>query len=142
MIIEVRIGKNKYKLKVGLLISGNLGLDILASLENCIQIEFVMTDSKSIEIKKLCDNKRIKVFTFDLINDITEGIIKELGDIHYIVHLAAEIDERDKPDNMLKNLNMTVPLLNYLFENLDHIIYLSTLEVYANTNIPIIADVL
>ena len=72
--------------------------------------------SKPDEIKKFLDNH---------------------GPIGTLVHLAAEIDERDKPDNMLKNLNMTVPLLNYLFENLEHIIYLSTLEVYANTNIPI-----
>jgi nucleoside-diphosphate-sugar epimerase len=59
------------------------------------------------------------------------------GPIGTLVHLAAEIEDRDKPDNMLKNLNMTVPLLNYLFENLEHIIYLSTMEVYENTNIPI-----
>ena len=35
-------------------------------------------------------NSRIKVFTTDLVNPISEGIVKELGNINYIVHMAAE----------------------------------------------------
>ena len=34
----------------------------------------------------IIDSSRIKIFTFDLINEMSEGMIKELGDnINYIV---------------------------------------------------------
>ena len=37
------------------------------------------------------NNERIKIFTNDLINSLSEGLIKEIGEnINYIVHMAAE----------------------------------------------------
>jgi len=49
-------------LKLGLLVSGSLGLDLLVYLKELSLIEFVMTDSKSIEILNFCDIKSIRIY--------------------------------------------------------------------------------
>ena len=52
-------------------------------------------------------SKRVKTYTLDLCNDISEGIKKEIGnDIDYIVHMAAEthVDNSIKePKKIIKN---------------------------------------
>ena len=82
-------------------------------------------------------SKRVKVYTFDLCNDISEGIKKEIGsDIDYIVHMAAEthVDNSIKePKKIIKNnVISTVNLLEWArsLPNLKIFFNFSTDEVY------------
>jgi dTDP-glucose 4,6-dehydratase len=83
-------------------------------------------------------NKRIKVFTSDLILPLSDGIVKEIGtDIDYIVHMAAEthVDNSIKDPKLFINNNIqsTVNLLEYArneLPNLKTFFYFSTDEVF------------
>jgi methionyl-tRNA formyltransferase len=50
-------------LKLGLLVSGNLGLELLIFLKNKFQVEFVMTDNKSTEIHHFCGTNNLSIYT-------------------------------------------------------------------------------
>lgn len=87
----------------------------------------------------ILENKRIKIFTLDLINPLSEGIIKELGEnINFIVHMAAETHV----DNSIKyptyvihnNIMSTLNILEYArsCKNLEKMFYFSTDEVYGS----------
>lgn len=84
----------------------------------------------------LLNNDRIKIFTYDLINKLSEGLIKELGSINYIIHMAAEthVDNSIKnPSYVIENNVMsTVNILEYsrLCLHLEKFFYFSTDEVY------------
>ena len=83
-------------------------------------------------------DKRIKLFTCDLVLPLSEGIIKEIGrDIDYIVHMAAEthVDNSIKDPKLFINNNIqsTVNLLEYArneLPNLKIFFYFSTDEVF------------
>ena len=83
-------------------------------------------------------DKRIKVFTSDLILPLSEGLIKEIGtDVDYIVHMAAEthVDNSIKDPKLFINNNIksTVNLLEYArnyLPNLKIFFYFSTDEVF------------
>jgi len=85
-----------------------------------------------------CLNKdRIKVFTNDLINPISEGLQKEIGTtINFIVHMAAEthVDNSIKEPKLFfdNNINSTLNLLEYskTLKNLELFFYFSTDEVF------------
>jgi dTDP-glucose 4,6-dehydratase len=84
------------------------------------------------------NDKRIKVFTSDLILPLSEGLIKEIGtDIDYIVHMAAEthVDNSITDPKLFINNNIqsTVNLLEYArnyLHNLKTFFYFSTDEVF------------
>ena len=83
------------------------------------------------------DSKRVKVFCYDLVNPISEGLKKEIGnDIDYIVHMAAEthVDNSIKEPELFinNNINSTVKLLEYAktLKNLKIFFYFSTDEVF------------
>ena len=84
----------------------------------------------------ILESPRIKIFTIDLINPISEGVIKELGDINYIVHMAAEthIDNsiKNPVDVIHNNVMSTVNMLEYArgCKILERFFYFSTDEVY------------
>ena len=86
------------------------------------------------------NNKRIKVFTSDLILPLSDGIIQEIGtDIDYIVHMAAETHVDNSIKNPLlfinNNIQSTVNLLEYAKNNLSNLkifFYFSTDEVYGD----------
>lgn len=85
----------------------------------------------------LFDNKRIKVFTIDLVNPISEGIVQEIGnDVDYIVHMAAEthVDNSIKrPKEFIdSNIIGTFNMLEYArnLKNLKQFFYFSTDEVF------------
>lgn len=63
------------------------------------------------------ENKRVKIITWDLCCEISESLIKEIGEINYIVHMAAETHVDNSisgPVNFIKNNVMsTVRLLEY-----------------------------
>jgi len=81
-------------------------------------------------------NKRVKVFTYDLSNPVTIGLKKELGEVNYIVHMAADthVDNSiSEPVPFVKNnINSTLHLLEYARDlpSLEIFFYFSTDEVY------------
>ncbi len=80
--------------------------------------------------------KDIKLFVTDLTTEISPGLIKELGDVNYIVHMAAEthVDNSIKNPKLFidNNVNSTLNLLEYAkkLKNLEIFFYFSTDEVY------------
>ena len=86
----------------------------------------------------LIDSKRVKIFTFDLSQPLTVGMKKELGDINFIIHMAADthVDNSiaDPVPFIQNNVMSTVHLLEYARElpNLEKFVYFSTDEVYGS----------
>lgn len=83
------------------------------------------------------NNNRVRVFTNDLINPLSDGIIKEIGlDVNYIVHMAAEthVDNSiSNPQHFMKNnINSTMNMLEYArtLKELKVFFYFSTDEVF------------
>jgi dTDP-glucose 4,6-dehydratase len=82
-------------------------------------------------------SQRVKVFTIDLCNELSEGVRKEIGsNINYIVHMAAEthVDNsiREPMKIITNNINSTVNLLEWArtLPNLEIFFYFSTDEVF------------
>ena len=83
------------------------------------------------------NDERVKVFTCDLILPLSEGLIKEIGEIDYIVHMAAEthVDNSIKNPKLFldNNIQSTYNLLEYARNNLPNLktfFYFSTDEVF------------
>ena len=82
------------------------------------------------------DNERVKIFTYDLSHPLSIGLKKELGDVNYIVHMAADthVDNSiSTPVPFIKNNIMSsVHMLEYArtLSNLEIFFYFSTDEVY------------
>ena len=83
------------------------------------------------------NSNRIKIFTCDLILPLSEGLIKEIGKIDYIVHMAAEthVDNSIKDPQLFleNNIKSTYNLLEYArkhLPNLKTFFYFSTDEVF------------
>jgi dTDP-glucose 4,6-dehydratase len=88
------------------------------------------------DTETLNDN-RVKVFTCDLILPLSEGLIKEIGEVDYIVHMAAEthVDNSIKTPKLFldNNIQSTYNLLEYArnyLPNLKTFFYFSTDEVF------------
>ena len=88
------------------------------------------------DTETLNDN-RVKVFTCDLILPLSEGLIKEIGEVDYIVHMAAEthVDNSIKTPKLFldNNIQSTYNLLEYArnyLPNLNTFFYFSTDEVF------------
>ena len=66
---------------------------------------------------KILESKRVKFFCYDLNNDISVGLVIEIGDIDYIVHMAAEthVDNSIKMPELFINNNVvsTVKMIEY-----------------------------
>ncbi len=81
-------------------------------------------------------NPRVKIFTYDLCNPISKGLIKEFGNISIIVHMAADthVDNSitDPVSVISNNVMSTVHLLEYArgLKNLEKFFYFSTDEVF------------
>ena len=81
-------------------------------------------------------NKRLKIITWDLANEFSVGLIKEIGDINIIVHMAAETHVDNSIENPIpfvkNNIMSTLYLLEYSrkLKNLETFFYFSTDEVY------------
>ena len=84
------------------------------------------------------DSNRVRIFTYDLVNEISDGLVKEIGKgINYIVHMAAEthVDNSIKNPKLfiVNNIQSTYNLLEYTrkhLSNLDQFFYFSTDEVF------------
>jgi dTDP-glucose 4,6-dehydratase len=82
-------------------------------------------------------SSRVKVFTIDLSNQISDGIKKEIGnDVNYIIHMAAEthVDNSilDPKNVIINNISSTLNLLEWVREikDLEIFFYFSTDEVF------------
>jgi dTDP-glucose 4,6-dehydratase len=79
---------------------------------------------------------RVKYYTWDLIQPLSSGLIKEIGNIDVIFHLAAEthVDNsiKDPVYHIKNNVISTVNMLEYArnIKNLKIFFYFSTDEVY------------
>ena len=85
----------------------------------------------------IIDSNRVKVFTCDLILPLSEGMVKEIGEVDYIVHMAAEthVDNSIKTPKLFldNNIQSTYNLLEYARNNqpnLKTFFYFSTDEVF------------
>lgn len=82
------------------------------------------------------ESTRVKIFTYDLSHPLSIGLKKELGDVNYIVHMAADthVDNSiSTPVSFIENNIMsTVHMLEYArtLQNLEIFFYFSTDEVY------------
>lgn len=89
----------------------------------------------------LLHNERIKIFTWDLCNSLSEGLIKEIGKIDIIIHLAANshVDNsiKEPVPFVLNNIQSTLTMLEYArtLSNLTHFLYFCTDEVYGSTDL-------
>mgnify|MGYP003144513969 FL=1 len=87
------------------------------------------------------NDDRVKIFTTDLSLPFQEGLIKELGDIEYIFHVAADshVDNSisDPVPFVQNNIDSTLHILEYArsLPNLKKFIYFSTDEVYGSAPI-------
>lgn len=84
-------------------------------------------------------NSRVTFFSFDLSQEISEGLIKEISDANYILHIAAEshVDNSiQDPKNFIKNnIDSTINILEFArnnCHNLEKFLYFSTDEVFGN----------
>lgn len=79
---------------------------------------------------------RVSVFTIDLCSGISNGVAKEIGDVHYIVHMAADthVDKSiENPVSVINNnVSSTVQLLEWArtLKTLKTFFYFSTDEVF------------
>ncbi len=85
---------------------------------------------------------RITIYTWDLTLPFSEGLIKEIGDINYIIHMAAETHVDNSISNpigiMKNNIDSTINMLEYarLLKNLKEFLYFSTDEVFGPASFP------
>jgi dTDP-glucose 4,6-dehydratase len=85
---------------------------------------------------KLIDSSRIKIITYNLCNPLSDGVIKEIGNLNYIVHMAAETHVDNSIKNpiyvMNNNIQSTINILEYArkLNMLDLFFYFSTDEVF------------
>lgn len=81
-------------------------------------------------------NNRIKIFTWDLTNPLSDGLVKEIGDINIIIHMAADTHVDNSISEpvpfIYNNIMSTVYMLEYArkLKNLEYFLYFSTDEVF------------
>lgn len=81
-------------------------------------------------------NDRVRVFTYDLSAPLSVGLMREFGNVNYIVHMAAEthVDNsiREPVSFIHNNVMSTVHLLEYAktLKTLEKFFYFSTDEVF------------
>jgi len=87
----------------------------------------------------ILSNPRFKMFSFDLCSEISKGMEKEISDVNYILHIAAESHVENSivdPVNFVKNnVDSTLNLLEFARQkctNLEKFMYFSTDEVFGN----------
>ena len=85
---------------------------------------------------QLIQSNRVKILTYNLCSELSDGLIKEIGDINYVVHMAAEthVDNSIKNPTYVINNNIqsTVNMLEYArkLKKLEIFFYFSTDEVF------------
>ena len=92
-----------------------------------------------LEETAVLSNPRFKFFAFDLCSEISDGVCREISDVNYILHIAAESHVENsitKPVKFVKNnIDSTLNLLEFArlnCKNLEKFMYFSTDEVFGN----------
>lgn len=91
---------------------------------------------KRLKEMNMMENKRVSIFTWDLTCKIPEFLSKEMGEINYIIHMAAETHVDNSilgpVDFIQNNVMSTVMTLEFArrLKNLEIFFYFSTDEVY------------
>jgi dTDP-glucose 4,6-dehydratase len=86
----------------------------------------------------IINNHRVRIFTYDLVVPLSEGLIREIGNVNYIVHMAADthVDNsiKDPVPFIQNNVISTLNLLEYskTLKTLEKFFYFSTDEVFGN----------
>jgi len=94
----------------------------------------------------LINSNRFKLYTWDLITPLSDGLIYELGDINIIIHMAAEthVDNSISSPNMVikNNIDSTINILEYSrnLKNLKEFLYFSTDEVFGPASFNVNGD--
>ena len=123
---------------------GFIGHHFVEHLINNTNFEIVIIDKLNYASKgferlrsiEVVNNKRVKILTYDLAINLSEGMINEIGDINYIVHMAAETHVDNSISDPVyfinNNINSTLNILEYSkkLKNLELFFYFSTDEVY------------
>ena len=82
------------------------------------------------------DDKRVSIFTYDFTKEIEEGLLKEIGEVDYVVHLGAETHVDRSIENpepfVMSNVVGTMRILNFArkIKSLKKMLYFSTDEVF------------
>jgi dTDP-glucose 4,6-dehydratase len=82
------------------------------------------------------NNEKINIYTYDLCIPFSEGLIKEFGDVNYIIHMAADTHVDNSIKNPVSvvnnNVTSTLNLLEYArtLKNLNLFFYFGTDEVF------------
>ena len=140
---------NTYKTKMKIIVTGGCGFighHFVEHIYKNTDWDIIIIDKLSyasngferLRDTETLNNKRVKVFTSDLILPLSDGLIKEIGtDVDYIVHMAAEthVDNSIKDPKLFINNNIksTVNLLEYARNYLPALkifFYFSTDEVF------------
>ena len=85
---------------------------------------------------KAMNHPRCRILTYDLATPLSDGMVKELGDVDVIIHMAADshVDRSisDPVDTVHNNVNSTLYMLEYArkLPSLKKFLYFSTDEVY------------
>jgi dTDP-glucose 4,6-dehydratase len=84
-------------------------------------------------------NPRVTFFSFDLSQELSQGLIEEISDANYVLHIAAEshVDNSiEDPKSFIKNnVDSTINILEFCRNNctnLEKFLYFSTDEVFGN----------
>jgi dTDP-glucose 4,6-dehydratase len=99
-------------------------------------LNYASNGMERLRSNKLIESSRVKVLTYNLCSELSEGLIKEIGDINYIVHMAAETHVDNSIKNPVyvinNNVQSTVNMLEYArkLKNLEIFFYFSTDEVF------------
>ena len=125
--------------------AGSIGINVISHIMQNTDWEVVILDSfrhkgyRDRISRVLKDNpgwsSRIKDFQHDLVCPISPALVKEMGEINYILHLAALSDVFFSVDNPVytiqNNVNSTLMILEYArIAKPEQFIYFSTDEVY------------
>jgi dTDP-glucose 4,6-dehydratase len=85
---------------------------------------------------KIMENPRLNIITWDLCSPLSDGLIKEIGSINIILHMAAETHVDNSIKNpvsfILNNISSTLNVLEYArtLKDLESFLYFSTDEVF------------
>ena len=124
--------------------AGFIGSHLVTKIVDSTNWEVICVDKLSYASKGwsrlkemgLYEDKRVQCFTWNLENPFSEGLIKELGEINIIIHMAADthVDRSivDPVGTIRNNVMSTVYLLEYArtLKNLEKFEYFSTDEVF------------
>lgn len=100
------------------------------------KLTYASSGFKRLRSAGILDSPRVKLFTWDLCSKLTNGLISEMGEIDYILHLAADTHVDNSISSPVEfihnNISSTVNILEYArtLTSLKLFLYFSTDEVY------------